>query len=139
LLTSFSTSFPVTVIELKNTFISLNNNNLSAYEISNKIVKVNGNCISKPSAYIFNRSLSQGKFLDCLQFCTVIPVFRNNGSSQINNYRPISLLTGFSKTFEILIHQRLVQHISTHNIIFPEQYGFIKGFLTDHATYSLWN
>jgi len=98
-------NIPITDIKLKNTLISLNNNNSSRFDkIPNKIVQVGGNCISTLIAYIFNKSLSQGKFPDHLKFSTVIPLFRNNGSSQINNYRPISLLTGFSKRFEIIIH-----------------------------------
>jgi hypothetical protein len=76
---------PITDIKLKNTFISLNNNSFGFDEIPNKIVQVGGNCIGKLLAYIFNKSLSQGKSPDRLKFSTVTQLFRNNGSSQINN------------------------------------------------------
>jgi hypothetical protein len=47
-------NIPITDIKLKNTFISLNNNNLSGFdEIPNKMVQVGGKCISKLLAYIF--------------------------------------------------------------------------------------
>ena len=50
-------------IEIKNTLNSLNDKNLSGYdEITDKVVKVSGNCISKSLAYIFNKLLSKGKF-----------------------------------------------------------------------------
>jgi hypothetical protein len=48
-------NIPITDIKLKNTSISLNNNNLFSFdEIPNKTVQVGGNCISKLLAYIFN-------------------------------------------------------------------------------------
>jgi len=144
---SFSTSFlkmvniPITNIKLKNTLIPLNNNNSFGFdEIPNTIVQVGGNSISTLSGYIFNKPLSQGKFPDRLKFSTVTPLFRNTCSSQIGNYRPISLFTSFSKTFEILIHQRLVQQINIHNIIFPDQFGFLeKDFQLIMQHTGLWN
>jgi hypothetical protein len=53
------------------------------------------------------------------------------------NCRPVTLLKSFSTTFEISIHQRLVQHVGNHNIISPEQFSCRKGFSTAHATYRL--
>jgi len=41
----------------------------------------------------------------------VVPVFKNGDKPFIANYRPISLLTGFSKIYEPLIDLRLIQHI----------------------------
>jgi len=40
-----------------------------------------------------------------------MPVFKNGDKPLIANYRPISLLTGFSKIYELLIDLRLIQHI----------------------------
>jgi len=87
-------NIPITDIKLKNTVISLNNNNSSGFdEIPNKIVQVGGNWISKLLSYIFNKLLFQGKFPDRLKYSTVTPLFKNDDSPQIKNYRPISLLT----------------------------------------------
>jgi len=149
---SFSISFPKTVnipitdIKLKNTLISLNNNNSSGFdEIPNKIVQVGGNCISKLLAYIFNKSLFQGKFLDRVKFSTVTSLFKitslfkNNDSPQIKNYRPVSLLTSFSKIFVILIHQRPVKHISIPKQIFHNNLTLGKGFQLTMQHTGLWN
>jgi hypothetical protein len=53
--------------------------------------------------------------------------------SELTNYRPISLLTGFSKIFELLIYRRLNQHFQIHNILVTEQYGFRRGLSTINA------
>jgi Notch-like protein len=133
-------NIPITDIKLKNTLISLNNNNSSGFdEIPNKIVQVGGNCISKLLAYIFNKSLFQGKFLDHLKFSTVTSLFKNNDGPQIKNYRPVSLLTSFSKTFEILIHQGLVKHISIPKQIFQNNLILGKVFRLTMQHIGLWN
>jgi len=55
------------------------------------------------------------------------------------NYRPISLLTSFSKVIEKLIYVRLLDHINTNCILVNEQYGFRTRSSTEQATFSLIN
>ena len=55
------------------------------------------------------------------------------------NYKPISLLTAFSKVFEKIISDRLLQHIETDNILVDEQFGFRTSSSTDTAAYKLTN
>jgi hypothetical protein len=55
------------------------------------------------------------------------------------NYRPISLLTSFSKVIEKLIYARLLDHINTNCILVNEQYGFRNRCSTEQATLSLIN
>jgi hypothetical protein len=56
-----------------------------------------------------------------------------------NNYRPISLLTSFSKVIEKLIYARLLDHTTTNSILVNKQYGFITQYSTEKATFSLIN
>jgi hypothetical protein len=55
------------------------------------------------------------------------------------NYRPISLLTSFSKIFEKVIYSRIKHHIDANNILAQEQYGFRTKSSTDVATDNLVN
>jgi hypothetical protein len=55
------------------------------------------------------------------------------------NYRPISLLTSFSKVFENIIYVRLLKHIKVNNILLEEQYGFRPATSTDNASFRLIN
>jgi len=55
----------------------------------------------------------------------------------VANYRPISLLTAFSKVFERIRYDRLLQHIETNNILTNVQFGFRTFSTTDKASYKL--
>ena len=57
----------------------------------------------------------------------------------ITNFRPISLLTSFSKILEKVIYTRLYQHINQNNILATEQYGFRNNSSTEKAFYRLIN
>jgi hypothetical protein len=57
----------------------------------------------------------------------------------MSNYRPISLLTSFSKVFEKVIFNTIKHHIDTNNILAQEQYGFRTKSSTEVATYNLVN
>jgi hypothetical protein len=55
----------------------------------------------------------------------------------MTDYRPISLLTTFSKVLEKVMYSRLSQHMCCNNILVPEQFGFRKDISTEDATYRL--
>jgi len=54
-------------------------------------------------------SLTLGIFPDHLKLPIIKPLYKNGDKSQISNYCPVSLLTGFSKIMEIIISRRLKQ------------------------------
>jgi len=51
-------------------------------------------------------------------------VYKKFDKTLITNYRPISLLPVFSKTFENLIYKTLYYHLTSNNTLFKEQFGF---------------
>ena len=57
-------------------------------------------CFDKPLTHIINRSFIEGIFLKELKLVRVVPIYKAGDSTTINNYRPISILTCFSKIFE---------------------------------------
>ena len=94
--------------------------------------------ISKILTDIFNVSLKTGKFLKRLKTVKVVPVFKNKGSPlDVNNYRPISLLSNIDKIFEKLVHSRLTSFLNDNNILFNKQFGFRSKHSTTHILISL--
>jgi hypothetical protein len=80
-----------------------------------------------------------GVYPDRLKYAVIKPIFKKGDKTIIHNYRPISIITGFAKVFEMVIYRRLNDHITMHKILFPQQFGFQKGLSTEDAIYKLTN
>jgi hypothetical protein len=66
-----------------------------------------------------------------LKYSVVKPLFKKGDKKDITNYRPILLLTSFSKIFEKVIYIRLYEHIKNNDILFIDQYGFRSNSSTE--------
>jgi hypothetical protein len=62
----------------------------------------------------------------------VVPVFKGGDISLPDNYRPISLLSNFSKILEKVVSMRLSLYLEIRSILSPNQFGFRKGHSTTH-------
>jgi hypothetical protein len=95
--------------------------------------------IVSPLTHIYNVALNSGIFADRLKYATAKPIHNKGTLQDLTNYRPISHLTAFSKTFEKLIYARLHTNLVDNNILTPQQFGFRAHCSTDQATFSLVN
>ena len=68
--------------------------------ISTKILKVSSNYRTSPLTYICNKVILSGIFPDQLKFSVVKPIYKKGDRMNLTNYRPISLLTSFSKVLK---------------------------------------
>ena len=93
--------------------------------------------IANPLAHIFNLSFSSGVFPDRMKTAKVIPIFKNGKKTDFTNYRPISILSQFSKILEKLFNHRLELFLAANDIISDSQYGFRAGMSTVHAAVEL--
>jgi len=74
---------------------------------------------------------------DLLKYPVRQPCFKEADKSQISNYRPFCLLTGFCKISELLIFHRLKHHVVSNNILANEQYGFCDIVSTESTIFRL--
>ena len=81
--------------------------------------------------------LLSGTFPTRLKVFEVKPIFKKGDKNVISNYRPVSLLTSFSKIFEKVIYNRIYHHINHNHILADNQVGFRPALSTDTATYNL--
>ena len=118
---------------------SLKSKNTSGYdEISMRILKLSAPYIVSPLTYICNSILNMGMFPDRLKYAIIKPIPKKRGDDQtISNFRPISLLTSFSKVIEKLMYNSLIDHITSYSVLANEQYGFRTGYSTQHAAFLL--
>jgi len=106
-------------------------------EVSTNILKISAPFISSPLSYIFNKSMLSGTFPTRLKYTVVKPLLKKRYKDNVANYRPVSLLTSFSKVFERIIYDRLLKHIETNNILAAEQFSFRSSSSTENASYKL--
>lgn len=64
-------------------------------------------------------------------------LFENGDKSSMINYRPISILSHFSKIFEKMIKTRLINFFEKNSLLSKNKYGFKTGLRTDTALYKV--
>lgn len=105
--------------KLKNSFTSGHD------DIPSFLLRDCASVFAYPLTYIFNLSLKTSKFPDIWKVARICPVFKKDDVTNINNYRPISILSNFSKTFEMLLYNFISFNIKHY--ISPCQHGFVSG------------
>jgi hypothetical protein len=95
--------------------------------ISTKLLKISATYICSPLTYICNKSILSGIFPDHKKFSIIKPIYKTRDKTNPTNYRPISLLTSFSKVFEKALYIRLTEHFNTNKLLVENQFDFRKG------------
>ena len=93
--------------------------------------------IAVPLCDIVNESFSSGIIPDMMKLAKVIPLYKKNSPEVPSNYRPISLLSVFSKIVEKLMHNRLYSFLEKYDILYSLQFRFRAKHSTLHALISL--
>ena len=86
-------------------------------DFSPKVLKAVIQYICEPLCYICNLSFTSGCFPDLLKLAKVIPLFKSEDKKLVVNYRPISVLSVFSKVFEKLMHERLYEFLDLNLLL----------------------
>ena len=72
-----------------------------------KIIKTAANVTDSHLSHIINKTLKENKFSENAKTALVRPIYKKDDKSKIKSYRPVSLLNGFSKTYERFLHDSL--------------------------------
>lgn len=78
-----------------------------------------------------------GIFPSYLKTAKILPIFKKNDNTILDNYRPISILPAISKVFEKAIHSQINQHFKINRLYYTGQYGFRENHSTELATIEL--
>ena len=88
-------------------------------------------------AKLINLCFETGVFPDLLKFAKITPLHKKESKLDFQNYRPISLLSIYSKIFEKLIYFRVYAYLVKYNLITSKQFGFRSNHSCNHAIISL--
>ena len=83
--------------------------------ISLKLLKFLSPALGKPLTLIINQSLVTGIFPTKLKIARVLPSFKKDDVTIMDNYRPISLLTSTSRLFEKILFTQLYNFFTKIN------------------------
>ena len=95
-------------------------------EIDRDILFISLPTIGNVFLNLLNFSLAQGIFPNELKVSNIIPLFKAEDPMMFNNYRPVSLLSIFSKIYDKAMYSRIVDFLETHKILYDKQFGFRK-------------
>ena len=80
--------------------------------------------LAAPLAHIFNLSLQTCAYPDKWKSSKICPIHKKDSKSDIQNYRPITIINNFGKVFEIVLHSILYPQL--HQSISNNQHGFVS-------------
>lgn len=113
-----------------------------SYGFDHLSAKLLRNCaeeICLPLTHIINQSFQTGIFPSLLKTARCVPIYKKNDAALAENYRPISVLSTFSKLFEKLFCARLLDFFNQHRLFNNSQHGFRSSRSTTTAIVDLLN
>ena len=128
---------PVTVIEVEQVIKSLKSNCSTGFDvIPMSLVKQCLCYFIKLLVHICNVSFQIGFFPDMMKKAKIRPFFKKGDRQNMQNYRPISILSAFSKILEKIMYNWLLSFFKKkHNVLTNEQHGFMDDKSTETASH----
>ena len=101
--------------------------------IDAKFVQLAPEDIVSALCLLFNACFQNGFFPTCLKEAKVVPVFKSGVRQKLTYYRPILILSCFSKILEKMVFSRTIDFLNSNSVLCPTHYGFRPKQLTVHA------
>ena len=128
---------PTDYNEVKTTIMNLKKKCPGWDDVDALVVKETVALYIEPLTKIINLSLTEGIFPNELKTAKITPIYKSEDVTLVANYRPVSVLSVFSKILERIMYTRIISFINENNLLYKYQFGFRKGHSTEHALISL--
>ena len=93
-------------------------------DISIRMIKICDKSLLEPLIILFKNSTKSSHYPDIWKRSNIIPVHKKNDKQLVINYRPISLLPIFGKSFEKIIFNKIYCFLIEEKLLNPNQSGF---------------
>ena len=114
-----------------------NSNSCGADGISSRALKLSAPYIYESLTYIFNLGIEKAVFPDVFKVAKVFPIHKSADTNEVNNFRPISLLSSLTKLLERHLHKHLSHHLRRYDLLHPNQSGFRQSHSCETALLKL--
>ena len=81
-------------------------------------------------AVIFRHLFKGGSFPACWRLADVVPVPKGSPSSDVGDYRPLSITPVLSKVFEKIVAGKLSHYLESNSVLPPSQSSYRRGLGT---------
>ena len=92
--------------------------------IPSKLLKMAASIVTPSLTAIFTKSIITGIYPTEWKMARVTPVFKKGEKSDLNNYRPISVIPAVSKVFEKIVYDQLYPYLNDNQLLSSCQSGF---------------
>ena len=89
-----------------------------------KLLKIAADVIAPSLTCIFNQSLLTGIYPSDWKLAKVTPIFKTGSKTDLNNYRPISVIPAVAKIFEKIVYDQLYNYLNVNDLLTSCQSGF---------------
>ena len=130
---------PITIQEVLNCVKILKNNKACGNDrILNEYIKSTLDQMMPIYVQLFNLILDSGEYPSIWLEGIIRPIYKRSGDiTKPENYRPITILSCFSKLFTSILNVRLNKFIEQNVIMEENQAGFRKGYSTTDQIFTL--
>ena len=97
------------------------------------LLKIAADIVAPSLTRIFNTSLCTGIYPNDWKLARVVPIFKSGDRSDMNNYRPISIISSAAKIFEKIVCDQFYEYLSFNDLISRYQSGFQPTYSTTTA------
>ena len=143
LLHSSPNSFFLKPISIEEVLIELNNIDPAKSSNSdnppNKYIKLAASTIAPTLTFLYNKCITTSTFPNNFKISEIKPLFKQGNKHICTNYRPISLISSFSKIFEKCLFKQLYSYLCKYNLLYKFQYGFRENYSTEFAVSQVCN
>lgn len=130
----------VTATYIKDIILSLKRNCSNGYDkISTRFIQKYAIEFSPCISRLINNSTKSFSYPNPLKISKTIPIPKDGCALSIMNYRPVSVMTIFTKIFDKVLNIALIEFLNNNDIISSKQFGFCQQSNTLAACLNLTN
>ena len=131
------TELPIDKIENKLSTLP-SHSSLDILNMDSKLLQIAHKQISQPLHHIYNLSLKTETVVGDWKLARVSPVYKGKGPlEEPTSYRPIASVSHLAKILEKLINTQLMDYLTNHHFISPDQAAYQKNNSTQSAVHRI--
>lgn len=118
--------FPLSIMDIETVIKSLDRNKINSPDgIPIIFYKNTMESIMTPIFLLFKISLKSMQYPSVWKISNITPIHKSGDHTNVENYRPISILSAIAKIFDKLIYKHI--HLKTKELVTAHQHGFTVG------------